>query len=908
MKLSVYCGLRAIAYIITQGSNVVKHGIKRVNIPYENYYEFIAGLPVSKRINRRLKRQARRNLWRYKSRRERLKKLLIKEFQCSPKNRTRTDNLLIRVKALSEIVTAQELVDIISQLQKKRGYKSLRGVSDNENSEYLQEIERHQENLKQYRSIADYLLTIDSSKNIIFMRQSYEQEFNAIMDMQATFHLNLASGQKLRERLYNLIYFQNPLKKGKVGKCSYERNREVCHASNPVYQEFRIWRDILNIKIFDLEKNEIEITFEQRNRWFNKCFAGSNITKAGCLKDLGLKKPTLYSWMSGKQIAGNPIAKCFSELKLMDNTPFEAYALWQDLYSATDNDRLAKLLHKKYQFSDYQINELSDLDLNKLGYADFSMKAIRKLLPHMQGGMKLKEAIMHVYGKVDFENVALRNVVLEQHYDSCKSLVTALKKEYNINEVQFEIDHLLKQGNKGRKAISQNKRKEEKFAKQHPQLSQYDRIKLQLWEECGGISPYEPDVIIDKKDLFSDKYNLDHIVPKSKLFERSYANQVLCPRHLNEKKSRKTGIDFAKELNIEEQYRDAVAKFPEGKQQYLLMGENEIPDNWISIRQNSDYNTKCFAALFNGAVNIPNKLINRYAVQWNQNKFNEQDARHYLCKAWVMANMCAETITYFDNIKNESSNIDSVSVYDIQPGLPEIDMNNYLVVMPKVKFSRKTKFGYSPRFALHQESIFGKRISRSRNAKGEIVEDVFYKIRQPISKLTPAMVNKIMDKAIRNKISERIQQAGTHEEGILSLVEEPARHNNKPIHRVSVMQNSEKIFPLHSTDGKGNTAKFSAHERKVDFVFGENNFCLKLWYDENEKLHKRSVTLMEYITALNNGESLEREFYLQVNDIVLLHDKYWYVIGASDALTLRPTTTLSATDTYRVKTNDWKDL
>ncbi|MBK7988370.1 MAG: hypothetical protein IPK11_16085 [Ignavibacteria bacterium] len=29
MKLSVYCGLRAIAYIITQGSNVVKHGIKK---------------------------------------------------------------------------------------------------------------------------------------------------------------------------------------------------------------------------------------------------------------------------------------------------------------------------------------------------------------------------------------------------------------------------------------------------------------------------------------------------------------------------------------------------------------------------------------------------------------------------------------------------------------------------------------------------------------------------------------------------------------------------------------------------------------------------------------------------------------------------------------------------------------
>ena len=905
MKLSVYCGLRAIAYIITDGINVVKHGIKRVNISYENYYEFIAGLPVSKRISRRLKRQARRNLWRYKSRRERLQKLLMQEFNCKPTNRTRTANLLIRVKALTEIVTAQELVDIICQLQNKRGYKSLRGVSDNENSEYLKEIEQHQQKLQQYRSIAEYLLTTDSSKNIVFMRQSYEQEFNAIMDMQATFHLNLAQGEKLRERIYNLIYFQNPLKKGKVGKCCYERNREVCHGSNPVYQEFRIWRDILNIKIFDLEKNEIEISFEQRNRWFNKCFAGNNITKAGCLKDLGLKKPTLYSWMSGKQIAGNPIAKCFSELKLMDNTPFEAYALWQDLYSATDNDRLAKLLHKKYQFSDYQINELSDLDLNKLGYADFSMKAIRKLLPHMQGGMKLKEAIMHVYGKVDFENVALRNVVLEQHYDSCKSLVTALKKEYNINEVQFEIDHLLKQGNKGRKAIAQDKRKDEKLRKENPNISDYNLQKLKLWNESKGISPYEPDVVIPLDELFTDKYNIDHIVPKSKLFERGAANQVLCPRELNEKKNRITAFDFAAD---KEQWRKVVEGFPEQKQNFMLMSKEEIPTDWLSRKQNADYNTKCFASFHKGAVNIPNKMLNLYMREWKVNDYTDQDARYYLCKCWVMANMSQDTIDYFDNLQNESEGKDSVGVYALKAELDKIDFANAPVYMPRVKWTRKTSHGHTPRFGLHGETIFGQRKSVYRNAKGEVVTEMFYKVRQPVGKLTPAMVNKIMDKAIREKIALRIKQKGNHDEGIASLVEQPALHNGKAIKRVSVSQSAEKIFPLHSTDGKGNTAKFAAHERKIDFVFSEINFCLKVWHDDSGKLRKETVTLLEYINALNKGEQIEREFYLQQNDIVQLYDKYYFVIGASESLALRPVHTLSATETYKVKAADWQHL
>src|SRR5690606_26564544 len=102
MKLNIYIGLRAIAYIITEGVNVVKHGIKRVNISFDNYYEFLAGQTVTKRINKRMKAQARRNLWRYKSRKSNLKKLLKSAFGCEPQNLTRTQNLQLRVKGLSQ--------------------------------------------------------------------------------------------------------------------------------------------------------------------------------------------------------------------------------------------------------------------------------------------------------------------------------------------------------------------------------------------------------------------------------------------------------------------------------------------------------------------------------------------------------------------------------------------------------------------------------------------------------------------------------------------------------------------------------------------------------------------------------------------------------------------------------------
>lgn len=61
-----------------------------------------------------------------------------------------------------------------------------------------------------------------------------------------------------------------------------------------------------------------------------------------------------------------------------------------------------------------------------------------------------------------------------------------------------------------------------------------------------GISPYEPDTIIPLEELFTDKYDLDHIVPKSKIFETGYANLLLSRKELNKLKNRKLASDFVK--------------------------------------------------------------------------------------------------------------------------------------------------------------------------------------------------------------------------------------------------------------------------------------------------------------------------------------------------------------------------
>ncbi|MGL5914100.1 MAG: type II CRISPR RNA-guided endonuclease Cas9, partial [Bacteroidales bacterium] len=469
-KLSVSVQLRSIGWVVTENNKVVDSGIKRVNTDFDAYYEFAAGLPVSKRINRREKRQARRNNWRRKSRRQNLIKFIEQNYHvASIPTYTRDEMLNLRVKALHEQLSSTELSAVLLSLQRKRGYKSQRGVNDNDNSDYLQTIAIHEENLKNYRSIAEYLKTLPSSLDIIFTRESYEAEFRAICKAQGI----VKSDQDI---LWRIIYFQRPLRRGKLASCPLDKNRKVCHYSHPQYQYFRILRDVANICISDPMYNEVEISAEQRKAWVTYLQEGKNLTKAKACKDLGIKRSTGYSWLSGKQISGNIVVQAFG-----DNNS----TLWQELFSARDESKLAILLNNKYPTHD--IEALIDIDFNACGWGDYSHKAISKLIPFMECGLPLREAILQVYGEVDLKaDIALRNLVVEQHYASYCSLIEAVKEKYAIDEVAIEVSHLLKAGNKSRKAIAKAQRAEKKASDKY---TSYQQQLLKLWEEFGKVSP-----------------------------------------------------------------------------------------------------------------------------------------------------------------------------------------------------------------------------------------------------------------------------------------------------------------------------------------------------------------------------------------------------------------------------------
>lgn len=123
--------------------------------------------------------------------------------------------------------------------------------------------------MKGFPTMGCYFYSIYNSKNkntglihkirgrYTHREEHYEAEFNYICKIQ-----NITG--ELRDKLYNAIFYQRPLKsqKGLVAKCALEPKRKRIALSHPLFEEFRMWESINRIKI----KKEFDDKLEFLNK------------------------------------------------------------------------------------------------------------------------------------------------------------------------------------------------------------------------------------------------------------------------------------------------------------------------------------------------------------------------------------------------------------------------------------------------------------------------------------------------------------------------------------------------------------------------------------------------------------------------------------------------------------------
>ncbi|MCR5247020.1 MAG: hypothetical protein K6E14_04445 [Paludibacteraceae bacterium] len=191
-------------------SSIVKLGVRVNPLTVDEQQNFEKGKSITTNANRTLKRSMRRNLQRYKLRRENLISILKENgfinddtILSENGNRTTFETYRLRAKAASEEISLQDFARVLLMINKKRGYKSSRKAKSTEEGQLI-------DGMEVAKRLYDECLTpgqlsyeiIKGGKKHLpdFYSSDLQDEFDKIWNVQKTFYHELLT-DNLRENL-----------------------------------------------------------------------------------------------------------------------------------------------------------------------------------------------------------------------------------------------------------------------------------------------------------------------------------------------------------------------------------------------------------------------------------------------------------------------------------------------------------------------------------------------------------------------------------------------------------------------------------------------------------------------------------------------------------------------------------
>lgn len=294
-------------------------------------------------------------------------------------------------------------------------------------------------------------------------QELYAECINELYPQNEAYRQSIAGRDFTYLFLDNIIFYQRPLKSKKslIDECPYEYHEykdengetkkkyiKCISKSHPLYQEFRLWQFIYNLKIYQIGKDSegrdvdnIDATAEflpdeeSRAKLFDYLNNLPTIKETDLLtKYFNIKKPKgknailPYRWnyVSDKQYPCNTtrgeiiarLSKANVDTEFLDTEAEEH--LWHILYSVSDRKELQSALSKyasQYSLPEAFVDTMAKFPPFDADYGAYSAKAIKRLLPLMRMGHhwhfedidpKTAERIEHIVnGEVD-DNISER--------------------------------------------------------------------------------------------------------------------------------------------------------------------------------------------------------------------------------------------------------------------------------------------------------------------------------------------------------------------------------------------------------------------------------------------------------------------------------------------------------------------
>lgn len=492
-------------------------------------------------------------------------------------------------------------------------------------------------------------------------KEHYEKEFEAICSKQQL-------DDTLKKELHKVIFEQRPLKSQRrgVAKCPFESAKQCAPISHPLFESFRMWSFIRNIKVMgphDFELRplsgiEIDKILPLWQRKSKNNFDFEDIAKAiagkgqYCYYKSAEEKPYRFNYHLDSNVSGCPVStrlhEIFSDDILSDRAQIDM--IWHALDNFDDDLKLREWVIRHYNVSEEQADAFVKIRLPR-GFASLSLKAIENILPPMRDhGMQYTEATLIA---------KLRDLLKGYNFDD--EIEAYLKDDIR--------DYLtIPKDKNGKPTISRDERKQSLLTKwhEHYHLEPKDLKKMyhpSMIEEYPKVESKLNGVF----QLGSPRISaLKNPMAMRSLFRlRAVVNQLLKEGTIDENTI--VHIEFARELN-DANHRDALRRYQndlkkereEAKKQINSYVTNPNDDDILKYLLWEDQGHKCI---------YTNKTISLEAL-YNGTDF---DVEHTIPRS-MGGDTTRENLTICDSTFNRETK---------KTNLP-IDLSNYEIIKQNI--------------------------------------------------------------------------------------------------------------------------------------------------------------------------------------------------------------------------------
>lgn len=741
------------------------------------------------------------------------------------------------------------------------------------------------------------------------LRWMYEAEVDLILSVQKKYHKELTD--KRAEEIKNTIFFQRDLKPLEVGLCEFEEGKKRIAKAHPLFQEFRIEQEVnaletdgmtgeylspehrkiikkvlINCEI-EPNKSNLEISFVKlkkiaglpRNTKFN--FETENRK--------GFKCHTTNYMLSGDKAFGkkwfdeSTARKEAVEILLSDKNDIEILD-WLLKEIKVDKEKAEYIMHLPFED----------------GYGSLSREAIEKILPYLREGLIYSKACekagyhhsdhrpKEVLESLPYYGEVLKNKVIggsngpedknnpEKYYgkinnpsvhialNQLRKIVNAVVKKYGQPcEIAIETARELQTGTKGLKEIEkmqgQNLKDNERIngilEKQGLPLNTENRLRYKLWEELG--KPQDRRCVfsgeqISEKNIWSDKFEIEHLLPFSRTYDDRRANKTLSLRQANRVKKNKTPFEAFGESKEWEKIMKRVQKLPDNKKwrfgsDAMKVFEKEggaiarmLNDTRYMSRVAKEYLS--YICDPNKVYGIPGQLTGILRGTWGLNLLKDKsiasdyraDHRHHMIDAFVtgcttrgmlqIASRCSE---WADKAGGQYAGRKKLfkdrflpfeKFEDKERGkLMKMVENKVVSYKPDHKGLLRAVADKSTIGLLHEETAYGP-AKRKAEKKGKIMVSV----RKSVFDITEKELDSLVDKNAAKRLKKifRISDKAKRTAALEKYSEEQG------IKRVKLcLEKDEKVLiPVYRKDKDGNRIG-----DPYKYYVSGNNYCLDIY-------------------------------------------------------------------------------